>query len=57
MAKLEEKGIITVVEISTDWISNLAVVRKLSVKSRICKVDPKPLNRTLRKKPLPNALN
>ncbi|XP_055492867.1 uncharacterized protein K02A2.6-like [Leucoraja erinacea] len=51
---LERRGIITPVERSTDWISSMVAVRKPNGKLRIC-IDPKPLNRALKRShyPLP----
>uniref|UniRef100_A0A8C5PGJ5 ribonuclease H n=1 Tax=Leptobrachium leishanense TaxID=445787 RepID=A0A8C5PGJ5_9ANUR len=54
LASLEQQGIITPVEGSTDWISRMVVVKKPSGKLRIC-IDPKLLNRALKRShyPLP----
>ncbi|XP_032903440.1 uncharacterized protein LOC116990025 [Amblyraja radiata] len=49
---LERRGIITPVERSTDWISSMVAVRKPNGKLRIC-IDPKPLNRALKRSHYP----
>ncbi|XP_038138952.1 uncharacterized protein K02A2.6-like [Cyprinodon tularosa] len=51
---LERRQIIAPVERSTDWISSMVAVRKPNGKMRIC-IDPKPLNRALKRShyPLP----
>ncbi|XP_051782584.1 uncharacterized protein K02A2.6-like [Erpetoichthys calabaricus] len=49
---LHERGIITPVEHSTDWISSLIVVKKPSSKLRIC-IDPRPLNKALKRSHFP----
>lgn len=49
---LVERGIITPVEKSTDWISSMVVVKKPSGKLRIC-IDPKPLNKALKRQHFP----
>ena len=52
LSRLQELGIITKVETPTDWISSLVVVKKPSGKMRIC-IDPKPLNRALKRSHYP----
>ncbi|RXN17139.1 Transposon Ty3-G Gag-Pol poly [Labeo rohita] len=47
-----ERGIIAQVEKSTDWISSMVVVKKPSGKLRIC-IDPRPLNKALRRQHFP----
>lgn len=51
---LERRGIIAPVERSTDWISSMVSIKKPNGKLRIC-IDPKPLNRALKRShyPLP----
>lgn len=49
---LQERGIITPVEQSTDWISSLVVVKKPTGKLRIC-IDPRPLNKALKRSHFP----
>lgn len=44
---LQQRGIITHVECSTDWINAMVVVQKRNGKPRVC-IDPKPLNKALK---------
>lgn len=52
LKSLAERGIITQVEKSTDWISNMVVVKKPSGKLRIW-IDPRPLNKALKRQHFP----
>ncbi|XP_028672669.1 uncharacterized protein K02A2.6-like [Erpetoichthys calabaricus] len=52
LGSLVERGIIAQVEKSTDWISSMVVVKKASGKLRIC-IDPRPLNKALRRQHFP----
>ena len=47
LMKLEEKGTIKEVNIPTDWVSSMVIVKKKSGKIRLC-IDPKPLNKALK---------
>lgn len=49
---LQERGIITPVEKSTDWISSLVTVKKPNGKTRVC-IDPRPLNKALKRSHFP----
>uniref|UniRef100_A0A1B8Y8I2 Gypsy retrotransposon integrase-like protein 1 n=1 Tax=Xenopus tropicalis TaxID=8364 RepID=A0A1B8Y8I2_XENTR len=49
---LHSRHIIEPVQKSTDWISSLVIVKKPSGKLRIC-IDPKPLNKTLKRNHYP----
>ena len=49
---LEKRGIIAPVERSTDWISSMVSVAKPNGKPQIC-IDPKPLNRALKRSHFP----
>ncbi|XP_028839495.1 uncharacterized protein K02A2.6-like isoform X3 [Denticeps clupeoides] len=48
LSDLHQRGIITPVDCSTEWISSLVIVRKPSGNLRIC-IDPRPLNRALKR--------
>ncbi|XP_052396170.1 uncharacterized protein K02A2.6-like [Carassius gibelio] len=48
LSDLQQRGIITPVDCSTEWISSLVIVKKPSGKLRIC-IDPRPLNRALKR--------
>ena len=52
--RLVSKGILEPVDVPTDWVSSLVVVMKSNGKVRLC-IDPKPLNRALKRNhyPLP----
>ena len=50
--RLVEKGILEPVNVPTDWISSMVVVRKSNGKIRLC-IDPKPLNQALRRNQYP----
>lgn len=52
LISLTRRGIIKSVEISTNWITNLVVVRKTSSKWRLC-INPRPLNRVLKRSHYP----
>ena len=52
LQRLVEKGITKPVQVPTDWISEMVVVRKRNGKVRLC-IDPKPLNRILKRNHLP----
>jgi len=45
--ELEQRQIITKVEVPTDWISHLQPVRKPNEKIRIC-IDPQNLNQAIK---------
>ena len=52
--RLVAKGILVPVEVPTDWVSSMVVASKRNGKIRLC-IDPKPLNKTLKRNryPLP----
>ena len=54
LERLVTKGILEPVDISTDWVSSMVVVKKANRKMRLC-IDPKSLNQALRRNyyPLP----
>ncbi|XP_030578703.1 uncharacterized protein K02A2.6-like [Archocentrus centrarchus] len=52
LQNLQQRGIITPVECSTEWISAMVVVQKQNGKPRVC-IDPKPLNKALRRSHFP----
>ena len=52
LGTMETMGVIERVEVPTDWISALVVVRKPSGKFRVC-IDPKPFNEALRRQQYP----
>ncbi|XP_023818302.1 uncharacterized protein LOC101156138 isoform X1 [Oryzias latipes] len=54
LQKLEQRGIVTPVDCSTDWISSMVVVQKQNGKLRVC-IDPKPLNKALKRSHFPLA--
>ena len=51
---LVKKGVLEPVQTPTDWVSSMVVVKKSNGKIRLC-IDPKPLNRALKRNyyPLP----
>ncbi len=51
---LVEKGVLEPVDVPTDWVSSMVVVKKSNGKIRLC-IDPKPLNKALKRNlyPLP----
>ena len=54
ITRLEKLGVIKAVDVPTDWISAMVVTMKKDGRIRLC-VDPKPLNRALKRNhyPLP----
>lgn len=54
LSRLEKLGVIKAVDVPTDWISAMVVTMKKDGRIRVC-VDPKPLNRALKRNhyPLP----
>lgn len=48
LTDLQQRGIITPVDYSTEWISRLVIIRKPSGNLRIC-INPRPLNRALKR--------
>ena len=54
LERLVKMGILEPVDVPTDWISSVVVVKKSNGKIRLC-IDPKPLNQALRRNyyPLP----
>ena len=54
LERLVTKGILEPVDVPTDWVSSMVVVKKANGKLRLC-IDPKPLNQALRRNyyPLP----
>ena len=52
--RLVKTGILIPVDVPTDWISSMVVIKKSSGKIRLC-IDPKPLNQALKRNhyPLP----
>ena len=54
LSRLENLGVIKAVDVPTDWISAMVVTMKKDGRIRVC-VDPKPLNRALKRNhyPLP----
>ena len=54
LERLVTKGILETVDVPTDWVSSMVVVKKANGKIRLC-IDPHPLNQALRRNyyPLP----
>ena len=46
--RLVKTGILIPVDVPTDWISSMVVVKKSNGKIRLC-IDPKPLNQALKR--------
>ena len=46
--RLEKIGVMKRVDMPTDWVSSLVIVKKPNGKLRIC-IDPKPLNQALKR--------
>ena len=52
ISRLEKMGVITKVDVPTDWISSLVVTMKANGQARLC-IDPKPLNKALKRNEYP----
>lgn len=52
---LYQRGVLTPVDVPTDWISSVVIVTKQSGDIRLC-IDPKPLNSALKRNHYPSPL-
>lgn len=52
LERLVKIGILQPVDVPTDWISSMVVIKKSNRKVRLC-IDPKPLNKALRRNNFP----
>ncbi|XP_022785752.1 uncharacterized protein K02A2.6-like [Stylophora pistillata] len=52
LERLVKIGILQPVDVPTDWISSMVVIKKSNGKIRLC-IDPKPLNKALRRNHFP----
>ncbi|KAK7110621.1 hypothetical protein V1264_014461 [Littorina saxatilis] len=52
LERLQELGVVTPVNVPTDWVNSLVVTMKPNGKPRLC-IDPKPLNKALKRNHYP----